>query len=92
VRANDSFGALRCVSARTPIALAACACAGASAFLFTVDPSRHAVYPECLLYNATGFYCAGCGATRAMYALLHGRVLVALHDNALFVALLPFVL
>lgn len=80
------------ISTRAQIALAACGCGGATAFLFAVDPSHHAVYPQCLLYNATGIYCAGCGATRALYALLHGRVLVALHDNALFVAALPLVL
>ncbi len=79
-------------SPRAQIALMTCACAGASAFLFAVDPSRHAVYPQCLLYNTTGLYCAGCGATRAMYALLHGRVLDALHDNALFIAALPLLL
>jgi hypothetical protein len=77
---------------RTQIVLGACACAGASLFVYAVDPSRHAVYPQCLLYNTTGIYCAGCGATRAVYALLHGRVLTALHDNALFVAALPWLL
>jgi hypothetical protein len=80
------------LSTRTQIALAACACWGATAFLYAVDPNRHAVYPQCLLYNATGIYCAGCGATRAMYALLYGRVIEALHDNALFVAALPLLL
>jgi hypothetical protein len=29
--------------------------------------------------------CPGCGATRAAYQLLHGHLLRALHDNALFV-------
>ena len=77
---------------RAQIVLGACACAGASLFVYAVDPSRHAVYPQCLLYNATGLYCAGCGATRAVYALLHGRLLDALHDNALFVAALPLLL
>jgi len=76
-------------STRAQIALSICACAGATAFLYAVDPNRHAVYPQCLLYNTTGIYCAGCGATRAMYALLHGRVLEAMHDNALFIAALP---
>jgi hypothetical protein len=79
-------------STRGQIVLGSCLCAGATAFLFAVDPARHAVYPQCFLYRATGIYCAGCGATRALYALLHGRVLAALHDNALFVALLPFLL
>jgi len=80
------------LTTRAQIALTACACGGATAFLFAVDPSHHAVYPQCLLYNATGIYCAGCGATRALYALLHGRVIAALHDNALFVAALPVLL
>jgi hypothetical protein len=78
-------------STRAQIVAAACSCAGAAAFLYAVNPSQHAVYPQCLLYRATGFYCAGCGATRALYALLHGRPLEALHDNALFVAALPWV-
>jgi len=77
---------------RAQIVLGACACAGASLFVYAVDPSRHAVYPQCILYNTTGLYCAGCGATRAVYALLHGRLLDALHDNALFVAALPWLL
>ena len=83
--ASDSW-----FSARAQIALAACACGGAAAFLFAVDPSRHAVYPPCLLYQTTGIYCAGCGATRAIHALLHGNVVAALHDNVLFVGALPF--
>ena len=79
-------------STRAQIALAACACGGASAFLYAVDPARHAVYPQCLLYNTTGIYCAGCGATRAIHALLHGRVIEGLHDNALFAVALPLLL
>ncbi len=79
-------------STRAQIAATVCACAGASAFLYAVDPNRHAVYPRCLLYQTTGIYCAGCGATRALYALFHGRVIAALHDNALFVAALPLLL
>jgi hypothetical protein len=87
-----SLTAVRSTSTRAQIVLATCACAGASAFLFAVDPNRHAVYPQCLLYNATGVYCAGCGTTRAIHALLHGCVIEALHDNALFVAALPLLL
>ena len=86
VAADSVFGP------RAQIVLGTCACAAASLFVYAVDPSRHAVYPQCLLYNATGLYCAGCGATRALYALLHGRLLYALHDNALFVAALPVLL
>jgi hypothetical protein len=90
--ATDGRTPLAGFSTRGQIIALTCACAGASAFLFAVDPNRHAVYPQCLLYKATGLYCAGCGATRALYALLHGRLFEALHDNALFVAALPFLL
>ena len=79
-------------STRGQIVAATCACAGATAFLFAVNPSQHAVYPQCMLYQTTGLYCAGCGATRAAYALLHGHLLQALHDNALFITALPFLL
>ncbi len=77
-------------STRAQIVAVGCACAGASAFLYAVNPTQHAIYPQCILYRTTGIYCAGCGATRALYALLHGRVLDALHDNALFIGALPF--
>jgi hypothetical protein len=77
------------ISTRTQIIFTACACAGISAFLYAVDPNHHAVYPQCLLYKTTGLYCAGCGATRALHALLHGHLLEALRDNALFIAALP---
>lgn len=29
--------------------------------------------PKCAFYSQTGFYCAGCGGTRAVISLLHGR-------------------
>jgi len=77
---------------RVQIVLAACGCAAVSAFLYAVDPVQHAVYPQCWLYNTTGIYCAGCGATRALHALLHGRLLDALHDNVLFISALPLLL
>lgn len=75
-------------SPRWQIVAGTCACAAAGAYLYAVDP-MHGAYPQCLLYQATGLYCAGCGATRACHALLHGRILEALHDNVLFVSLLP---
>jgi hypothetical protein len=86
---TGDHAAARGISTRAQIALAACACGSITAFLYAVDPNHHAVYPQCFLYHATGIYCAGCGATRAIHALLHGRVIEALHDNALFIAALP---
>jgi hypothetical protein len=58
---------------------------GSGAVLFFFDPARRGFYPICLFHSLTGLNCPGCGATRAAYQLLHGHLLRALHDNALFV-------
>jgi hypothetical protein len=41
--------------------------------------------PECTFYRITGLYCPGCGGTRAVTALLKGKLLTSLYDH-------PFVL
>lgn len=43
----------------------------------------------CLFHALTGWHCPGCGGTRAVRALIHGRWTEALHQHALFVLLLP---
>ena len=53
--------------------------------VFFFNPAAHGFYPVCLFHKLTGLNCPGCGMTRALYALLHGNFLLALHDNALFV-------
>lgn len=58
---------------------------GAGAFLFFFNPSTHGFYPVCLFHELTGLNCPGCGGTRAAYQLLHGHLLRALRDNALFI-------
>ena len=68
----------------TVVVLAAAAL-GSGAILFFFDPASHSFYPICLFHALTGWNCPGCGATRAAYQLLHGHLLRALHDNALFV-------
>ena len=71
----------------TGVVLAA-AVLGSGAVLFFFDPAKHGFYPICLFHSLTGLNCPGCGATRAAYQLLHGHLLRALHDNALFVLML----
>jgi hypothetical protein len=58
---------------------------GSGAVLFFFDPAQHGFYPICLFHALTRLNCPGCGATRAAYQLLHGHLLRALQDNALFV-------
>ena len=57
--------------------------------LFEFDPSRFSFYPTCQFHRLTGLLCPGCGSLRALHHLLHGRVVTALHFNALLVLGLP---
>jgi hypothetical protein len=81
-------------SGRRHAAWLAAVAVGAGGVLFLlwwVDPQQAAL-PLCALHQATGLHCPGCGATRATHELLHGRLLWALRDNALWVLSLPLVL
>jgi Protein of unknown function (DUF2752) len=62
------------------------------AMLLLYPPTRVGFYPLCPIHQYFGILCPGCGATRALAALLHGRVSEALRLNALFVLLLPVAL
>jgi hypothetical protein len=59
------------------------------AALLIYPPTRTGFYPTCPIHQFLGIDCPGCGATRALAALLHGRLAEALRLNALFVLLLP---
>lgn len=52
------------------------------------DPFRTDV-PLCIVYHLTRLHCPGCGATRAVHALLDGDPLLALRNNAPVVLALP---
>jgi len=71
------------------IAVLGLAALGVGAVVFFFNPSVYVFYPTCQFHALTGLYCPGCGGTRAVYQLLHGHVLLALKDNALFVLTLP---
>lgn len=58
---------------------------GGGAVVYFFNPTTHGFYPLCQFHRLTGLNCPGCGATRALYALLHGDFVTALRDNALFV-------
>jgi hypothetical protein len=60
--------------------------------LFLFNPSEYHFYPRCILYTTTGILCPGCGSQRALYQLLHGRLLAAMRCNAPLVLGLPVAL
>ena len=69
-------------------AAAATAAAGAAALLLFFDPSQTRWMPRCVFHTLTGWYCPGCGATRALHALLHGNIAAAFRWNILLIPLL----
>lgn len=53
------------------------------------DPNTAgSIFPPCMFRALTGWYCIGCGMTRAMHALVHGDILRALAMNPLGVIML----
>lgn len=46
------------------------------------------ILPPCSLHSMTGFYCPGCGGTRACYALAQGHILesIVAHPLVLYLA------
>jgi len=59
--------------------------------LWRFPPAQSGFYPRCPVFLFLHIQCPGCGGTRAVAALLHGRLGEALHWNALLVILLPWI-
>jgi Protein of unknown function (DUF2752) len=58
--------------------------------LLLFPPENYSFYPRCPIHEYLHLQCPGCGATRALAALLHGHLAEAMHLNALVTPLLPF--
>jgi len=63
----------------------------AAALLLRFPPEQYAFYPQCPIHHFLGFLCPGCGATRALAALLHGHIAEAMQLNGLVTLSLPMV-
>jgi hypothetical protein len=61
----------------------------AAAILMRFPPDQSSFYPRCPIYEYLHLQCPGCGATRALAALLRGHFGEAMHCNALAMLLLP---
>jgi hypothetical protein len=58
--------------------------------LLRFPPGQNRFYPLCPVYEFLHVQCPGCGATRALAALLRGRLHEALELNALITLAVPF--
>ncbi|MGK0189091.1 MAG: hypothetical protein ACI9R3_004908 [Verrucomicrobiales bacterium] len=61
-------------------------CLAALGYVYTNDPSEGYGLPPCSFKALTDYHCPGCGGTRSVHALLHGRFTQAFHFNPLFIA------
>lgn len=59
------------------------------AVYFIFDPST-GFFPACPFLAVTGYQCPGCGAQRALHALLHLHIREAFVYNALLVIAIPY--
>lgn len=57
---------------------------------FSLDPGTHH-FPRCPFLSVTGLKCPGCGSQRAIHALLHGDLALAMTFNAFLVLAIPLV-
>ena len=59
--------------------------------VYAYDPEAAGThFPSCPFHALTGLNCPGCGATRALYHLLHGDVSGAFRFNQIFFLMVPF--
>ena len=60
--------------------------------LLRFPPERYSFYPRCPIYTLFHIQCPGCGATRALAAVLRGDLSEALRLNALVTLALPIII
>lgn len=71
--------------------MAICVVAMAVWVLRNFEPGVASWYPKCAFHQATGLHCPGCGATRALRALVLGDVLLAIRYNPMLILGLPVI-
>ena len=63
----------------------------AGVWLLRGGPDLGVWWPGCMFHRLTGWHCPGCGMTRALCALWHGRVAAAFGYNPLLMSVAPVV-
>lgn len=77
-----------CCNAAILLATLLVCVAGISLFRF-FEPTDASFFPKCTLHQMTGLHCPGCGSTRAVHALVHGRWIDALRFNPMLIFGMP---
>jgi hypothetical protein len=91
VNSNCQSSRLR-LAVRAGLLLLAVAGVAAGVYvLAVVPPTEDSLYPRCMFHALTGLHCPGCGTTRALHALLNGRIEQALVYNSLAFIIVPVV-
>ena len=76
------------VSAKVLTASAIVAAVAGAWVVYTFPPGEHSFYPRCVFHAMTGLQCPGCGSTRALHHLLHGRIAEAWRFNLMLFAMI----
>lgn len=87
VAATVTSAARRAGPLAAPLACGCCLAAGA-AYVVAEDPSDGGVFLPCPFRTLTGWWCPGCGLTRATHHLFRGDVVQALRFNLFVVIVL----
>ena len=74
---------------RMLLSVLALAVAAAAIFIFYQGDTSAPWLPECMFHKLTGFWCPGCGMTRATHAALHGHLDGAFRLNPVGMVLFP---
>ena len=79
---------------RSKVLFVACCLAAIAGgwIVFVYDPAVTPFYPRCAFHALTGLQCPGCGMTRGLHQLLHGRIGEAFRFNAMLFVFGPFLL
>lgn len=78
------------IRAHLRLILLAAALTALAAVYFIFDPVQTVWMPKCIMHTLTGLDCPGCGAQRAVHAMLHGHLADAFRANAFIVVLFPY--
>lgn len=61
-------------------------------FFSFFDPTTFPFFPRCFFHALTGFECPGCGTSRALHSLVHGKIIAAFSYNPILFLAVPTLL